>query len=852
MNTSEPGTTMKDQIPDRPGLGQWLIFLALTLWLAVVPLLVTAVLQATTYHVPDILVDLGVLAPHDPTLPAWAFGLLSTALTLMLDLAAFVPLYFATRKPGREFLHTLSSLLVAISLFQVLMALPSLLWPQGEPIPPMTNRTLAAAARLVLGLLFTLLGMGWIEAQHHGGSLIKAWRRVGLRLWLVPSALWLALAAGTVIVFPWVLVGSLGSAGTTAANFLQALPDALNQEILFRGIAFAWLWRAARGRTAAAIGSLLLFAAAQGATVLPTGDWGASLRFVPALLLGLLLTELTVRASGSIWPAVTVHLMFTWFPLAFADPRSEEEILHWLVQIWMPLAAGGIGLLLWLARKVTARIAPGRPSPVPGGRWGTVASAGLACLAWLATILLYVTLGAPGFHPDGFLIFMEEQADLSPAASIADPVDRRAWVYQTLVETAERTQTPLWAELDRRGVTYRPHYLINVVEVQGRPGLRHAFAREPGVASVLFQPGMRRYPHSFVMPNVDPTGPTGVEWNVRDVGADQVWDLGYTGQGIVVGDADTGVAWDHPALKAAYLGWDGQTVSHDYHWYDPWDGRTEPWDDHGHGTHTTGTVVGLDGENQIGMAPGAQWIACRNMRHGLGNPGSYVSCMEFLLAPFPLGGDPLHDGDPSRGAHIVNNSWGCPEREGCHPETLRVAAENLRAAGQMMVVSAGNEGPACGTVQDPLALYDAVFSVGAIQRDDKAANFSSRGPVAVDGSGRAKPDIVAPGVDIRSSVPGGYMISGGTSMAGPHVAGAAVLLWSADPTLIGDVERTEGLLVETAQPLRVDAGCRDDGTDQMGTVCGCADDEPASVPNQVYGWGQVDVWGAMQKLQAGQ
>jgi subtilisin family serine protease len=345
---------------------------------------------------------------------------------------------------------------------------------------------------------------------------------------------------------------------------------------------------------------------------------------------------------------------------------------------------------------------------------------------------------------------------------------------------------------------------------------------------------------------MDPTGPNGVEWNVREVGADRVWELGYTGQGVIVGDADTGVTWDHPALKKAYLGWDGTAADHNYHWYDAWDGRSEPWDDNGHGTHTTGIMVGLDGQNQVGLAPGARWIACRNMRHGIGNPGAYVSCMEFLLAPFPIGGDPFRDGDPAQGAQVVNNSWGCPAREGCQPDTLRRAVESLRAAGQMMVVSAGNEGPACGTVQDPPAIYGSVLSVGATASGEQAAGFSSRGPVIVDASQRPKPDLAAPGVNIRSSVPGGYTSLPGTSMSGPHVAGAVALLWSADPSLVGNVSRTVSILSETAKHLYVDAVCP--AQTDLSTVCACDGDTPESVPNNVYGWGQVDVWAAVQAV----
>ncbi len=845
----------------------------MALWLAVVPPAVVGVLSVVANRPPALLPQLGLNAAGQAALPDRAFGLLATGLTLGLYLAAFGPLYLAARRPGREFLRAAAVLAVVIALFQMLDAVARLLGPTVGPMtfgPGTSERALTAALRLALLLPFLLGGLpalevagtggpgGWREAGSHGGSLPGVWRRAGLRLWLNPSAWWLALAGGAVIVWPWVLVGSLGSVGTTAANALQALPNALGEEILFRGFALAWLsgafgaGRVTRGRTRAAAASLLLFIAAQGGTVLPYGDWGALLRFGAAVGLGLLVTELTVRAGGSIWPAVAVHFLYDWFHLAFVDPRSQQEILHWLVQVWAPLAAGGVGLVLWAGRKVVALL---RSRATAGqSRGGLPGAVGLAGLAWAGVASLYLTWGIPGFHPDGFLIILEEQADLRPAAAIADPVERRAWVYRTLTETAERSQAPLRAELERRGVPYRPHYLVNLIEVLDRPGLRHTFARRPGVAWVLFQPGVRRYAHPFQIPAADISGPRGVEWNVREVGADRLWELGYTGQGVIVGSADTGVAWDHPALKAAYLGWDGLAADHNYHWFDPWDGRPAPWDDNGHGTHTTGTMVGQDGENQIGLAPGARWIACRNMRHGIGNPGSYVSCMEFLLAPFPLGGDPLRDGDPARGAQVVNNSWGCPAREGCRPDTLRLAVDNLRVAGQMMVVSAGNEGPGCSTIQDPPALYDSVLSVGAIAQGDEVAGFSSRGPVTADGSRRLKPDVVAPGVKIRSAVPGGYANSDGTSMAGPHVAGAVALLWSARPDLIGDLDRTEALLVETAQPLTPEAACSAVpnwlaqlfGEEQAG-VCTCGEDGPDSVPNNVYGWGQVDVWAAVHK-----
>jgi len=235
------------------------------------------------------------------------------------------------------------------------------------------------------------------------------------------------------------------------------------------------------------------------------------------------------------------------------------------------------------------------------------------------------------------------------------------------------------------------------------------------------------------------------------------------------------------------------------------------------------------------------------MRRGFGNPGAYAECMEFFLAPYPLGGDPFRDGRVQLAPHVVNNSWGCPEFEGCATDTLRLAVEALRAAGIMMVVSAGNDGPACASAAVPPANYDAAFSVGATDNSGQVASFSSRGPAGE----LIKPDVSAPGSNIRSSLPGGgYGTASGTSMAGPHVAGLVALLWSADPGLIGEVDATEALICRTARPRPVVGACS--ASEPSGPfaallanpICACGG--VTGSPNNVYGCGVIDAAAAVQ------
>lgn len=190
-----------------------------------------------------------------------------------------------------------------------------------------------------------------------------------------------------------------------------------------------------------------------------------------------------------------------------------------------------------------------------------------------------------------------------------------------------------------------------------------------------------------------------------------------------------------------------------------------------------------------------------------------------------------HEGDPSKAPDIIINSWGCPASEGCSANTLQAAVEAQGAAGIQMVVAAGNSGSACSTVSDPPAIYAASYTVGALTTGtDTIASFSSRGPVTVDGSNRIKPDITAPGTNTRSATNAGdnlYTTASGTSMATPHIAGAMALLWCALPSLQHQITDSREALNNSAVFI-------------SSTQCGTA-----GPPNNVYGWGRVDIAAAV-------
>ncbi len=436
--------------------------------------------------------------------------------------------------------------------------------------------------------------------------------------------------------------------------------------------------------------------------------------------------------------------------------------------------------------------------------------------------------------PADFIVMMKEQADVSGASQLQTKIEKGQYVFDKLVATAGRTQTDLRAYLDKQGVDYQSFYIVNAIWVKnGTLDLAQTLGSRTDVATLSTN-------HKYqldkpINPQPSTAAPQGVEPNLSFINVDDVWAMGIKGAGMVVADDDTGLDNTHPAIAPHYRGcvdppactnWD-----HNYNWWDAFGSYATPYDDYGHGTHTAGTMVGDDyAGNQIGVAPEAKLISCKNMVGGSGDDAHFIICFQWNLAPWDSNGaNPRVDKAPDS----VNNSWGY---WGGGVNAFREVIDNLQASGVLVEVSAGNEGTACTTLRSP-GDYQEVLTTGSVDHQGQTypgviTYFSSRGPSVLDGN--YFPDIMAPGNNIRSSLPGGnYEYWSGTSMAGPHSTALISLIWSASPALRGQVQQTIDIIHETAVPL----------TGQNGSNCG---GDYSVGPNNDWGYGTIDALGAVQ------
>jgi subtilisin family serine protease len=484
-----------------------------------------------------------------------------------------------------------------------------------------------------------------------------------------------------------------------------------------------------------------------------------------------------------------------------------------------------------------------RSYPDKGERWWlTPSRISLLALLLLVSVTAAFSLAAsataadpvdkiePGVLADAangqatYWAILGEEADLSKAPGIQNRTARGTYVVEQLKEVAEESQAGLLALLTKQGVQHQSFWIMNAIKITSGQAVLLQVAAQPEVAKILAD-RVYQIPHP-IAGKTEPKINT-VEWGIDRIRADDVWaTFNNRGEGIVVANIDTGVQFDHSALVRQYRGnLGGGNFDHNYSWFDPSNvcgsPSLVPCDNNGHGTHTMGTMVGDDGDpgaNQIGVAPHARWIAAKGCETNSCSSSALLASGQWILAPTDLNGqNPRPDLRP----HVVNNSWSGGGGDPWYQATV----DAWIASGIYPQFANGNAGPACNTSGSP-GDYVQSYSAGAFDINNAIAGFSSRGASAF--GGELKPNIAAPGVNVRSSVPNNsYASFNGTSMASPHVAGTVALMWSAAPVLNGDIPSTRTILDDTAI----------DVTDPQ---CGGTTDD-----NNVWGEGRLDAFAAV-------
>lgn len=398
-----------------------------------------------------------------------------------------------------------------------------------------------------------------------------------------------------------------------------------------------------------------------------------------------------------------------------------------------------------------------------------------------------------------FLLYFDEQVNLTAArAPGSDKVAQRSAVMHQLQATADSSQTAVLNQLEMlqqsgEVSSYRQLWIVNAIGVVGTEAALATLTNHPDVVRVEPDSTISAFTQSIDEFDVEtfevvaqPITTELKNWGLPHARVPEAWHgYGIDGAGVVVAIIDSGVDFTHPDLLPNYRGnLGGGSFDHNGSWFYAYDPTavTVPTDTFGHGTHVAGTAVGHNG---LGVAPGAEWIGVSIAdSFGVLHDSSILAALQWVLAP---------DGDPTLAPDIVNGSWG----DDANPDTFQPAIDALVAAGIVPIFSIGNSGPFPGTLGAP-ASYQNSIAVGAHDDSNDLVWFSSRGPSPFHND--PAPNLTAPGTAIFSSYPQGlYAIASGTSMAAPHVAGAAALLLSADPTLTQN--EIVALLAETAVPL---------------------------------------------------
>lgn len=374
---------------------------------------------------------------------------------------------------------------------------------------------------------------------------------------------------------------------------------------------------------------------------------------------------------------------------------------------------------------------------------------------------------------------------------------------QLLQSKASETQASIGAfiknynqQKGKSNAYFQSYWIANVIVLDADYALIYELAQREDVELISWDEEQKISFDAPIKSNTEDNQKSvnGIEPGLAAIKAPFMWQLGFSGRGTLAYSVDTGIWEEHPAINENFS---TTYLPYAQSWYS-FDQPTPADKESSHGTHTMGTVLGLERatNDTIGVAFNARFIATDPIVSNL----AFIKPLSVILTAFEWALNPDGDEETSEDVpHVINNSWGIAssfDPDLCSQSYVQDIFSACNAADIAIVFSAGNSGPAPQTVSRPqyVVVNDVIpFTVGALNGnvpEFPIASFSSRGPSQcdVEPALKIKPEVSAPGVNVRSAIgKSGYDSYSGTSMAGPHVAGAFLLLKEAFPTLHAEV-----------------------------------------------------------------
>jgi len=401
-------------------------------------------------------------------------------------------------------------------------------------------------------------------------------------------------------------------------------------------------------------------------------------------------------------------------------------------------------------------------------------------------------------------------ADYPYAAVENLPVKEKAQIFKEIARNSQQDLIDYLNQFPEEVFEIRQFWVFNGLHITASKRVISALFKREDIKYISHN-GIIKLPKDEKIFDTRPVG-----WNIRKIMADSCWNAGYNGEDILIGITDTGCDFTHPALQGKWSGY----------WRDCVNAQAQPYDDNGHGIFCSGIICGGDGfgpfAEDIGVAPGAKLVVAKVFDQNGASQYVWIDAGMQWLADLKV--------DSGVDIRAVSNSWG--------GNTYDLHFWNIcltwKSIGILGIWSIGSSGPGQGTCSAP-GNYPLVLGCGATDTSDVVASFSARGPAPNQPPWNdtlywfrrdwnlTKPDVVAPGVSIRSSYNNGsYTIMNGTSWTNPHAAGGVAIMCQAKPNLT--VTQLYNLFLDNADTVPGGYGW----------------------PNNTYGWGRINLWRSLQ------